>query len=146
MSRLLHLIIFIGVLLTLIGAQAQTKPESSCPIVKIEAERLPDLTISRSGHSIVSVNDEVTVIGGHTTNFGPTPTAEYYKDGKWHLIETAFTHDDGFALPLSSGKVLIAYILPRASPARTHFSASSKPIYGQNAERIPGIRQKSTLN
>jgi hypothetical protein len=87
---------------------AQNKQEAACPVVKLEAERLPDLNIPRSGHSIVVVNGEVTVIGGHTANFVPTPTAEYFKDGKWHLVETAFTHDDGFALPLSSGKVLIA--------------------------------------
>lgn len=78
-----------------------------CPLEKIKAERLPDLNVPRSGHSMVLVNGEVTVIGGHTSNFIPTATAEYYKDGEWHLLNTAFTHDDGFALTLSSGKVLI---------------------------------------
>ncbi len=53
------------------------------------------------------LNGEPTVIGGHTTNFVPTPTLEYYKDGKWHLVKTAFTHDDGCAVELASGKVLI---------------------------------------
>ena len=108
MSRLLHIIIYIGALSVQTVVSAQNKQEAACPIVKLEAERLPDLNIPRSGHSIVVVNGEVTVIGGHTANFVPTPTAEYFKDGKWHLVETAFTHDDGFALPLSSGKVLIA--------------------------------------
>ena len=75
--------------------------------MKIEAERLPDLNVPRSGHSILLVNGEPTVIGGHTTNFVPTATIEYYKDGKWNLVPSAFTHDDGFAVALSSGKVLI---------------------------------------
>lgn len=79
----------------------------SCPVVKIEAERLADLNVPRGGHTVLLLNGEPTVIGGHTTNFVPTPTLEYYKDGKWHLVKTAFSHDDGFAVQLSSGKVLI---------------------------------------
>ena len=80
---------------------------ASCPMVKIETERLADLNIPRAGYSLLLVNGEPTVIGGHTTNFVPTATIEYYKDGKWTLLPSAFTHDDGFAVQLSSGKVLI---------------------------------------
>lgn len=87
---------------------ASQSVKTARPVVKIEAERLPRLNIPRNGHSVVLVNGEVTVIGGHTTNFIPTATAEYYKDGAWHVVKTAFTHDDGLALPLSSGKVLVA--------------------------------------
>ena len=79
----------------------------SCPVVKIEAERLPDMNFPRFGHSVLLLNGEPTVIGGHTSNFVPTPTLEYYKGGKWHLVEMAFTHDDGCAVELSTGKVLI---------------------------------------
>ena len=78
-----------------------------CPVVKVEVERLADMNLPRYGHSVLLLNGEPTVIGGHTTNFVPTPTLEYYKEGKWHLVQTAFTHDDGFAVQLSSGKVLI---------------------------------------
>lgn len=73
----------------------------------MEAERLPDLNIARSGHAAFSVNGEVMVVGGHTTNFIPTATAEYYKDGIWHRVETAFPHDIGVSVVLSSGKVLV---------------------------------------
>ena len=79
----------------------------SCPVEKIDAERLADLNMPRFGHSLLCLNGEPTVIGGHTTNFVPTPTLEYYKDGKWTLVPLAFSHDDGFAVPLSSGQVLI---------------------------------------
>ena len=79
----------------------------SYPVVKIEAERLPDMNFPRFGHSVLLLNGEPTVIGGHTSNFVPTPTLEYYKGGKWHLVEMAFTHDDGCAVELSTGKVLI---------------------------------------
>ena len=94
------------VLLSL-AAQSQGNGAVQCPVVKIEAERLADLNMPRYGHTVLLLNGEPTVIGGHTTNFVPTPTLEYYKDGKWHLVPTAFTHDNGCAVELSTGKVLI---------------------------------------
>ena len=94
------------VLLSL-AAQSQGNGAVQCPVVKIEAERLADLNMPRYGHTVLLLNGEPTVIGGHTTNFVPTPTLEYYKDGKWHLVPTAFTHDDGCAVELSTGKVLV---------------------------------------
>ncbi len=78
-----------------------------CPVVKIKAERLPDLNVPRVGHSVFVVGGEPTVVSGHTTSFVPTATAEYYSDGAWHLVETAYPHDQGFCVPLSSGQVLI---------------------------------------
>lgn len=88
-------------------AMPQGNNAVKCPVVKVQAERLPDLNVPRSGHSVLLLNGEPTVIGGHTTNFVPTPTLEYYKDGKWHLVSTAFTHDDGCAVELVTDKVLI---------------------------------------
>ena len=77
-------------------------------MVKMTAERLPDLHVPRAGHSIVVAGGELTVVGGHTTSFVPTPTLEYYSDGEWHLVETAYTHDNGLATVLASGDVLLA--------------------------------------
>jgi len=94
--------------MTLLATTSADSLKSVCPTYKIKAERLPDLNIPRSGHTVMCLNGEVTAIGGHTTNFVPTPTAEYFKDGKWKLIQMAFDHDNGFAVPLSSGKVLVA--------------------------------------
>lgn len=89
-------------------AHAEVHTDSAvCPFVKIAVKRLPDLNIPRSAHNIFSVNGEMTVVGGHTTNFIPTATAEYYKDGKWHLMETIYPHDNGVSVVLSSGKVLL---------------------------------------
>lgn len=76
--------------------------------VKIVAERLASLHVPRSGHSTFYINGELTVIGGHTSGFIPTPTAEYYKDGEWHLMQMVYAHDGGLTVPLKSGKVLIA--------------------------------------
>ena len=84
------------------------------PSVKMEAKRLPDMRIPRSGHALLHVNGELTVIGGHTTGFIPTPTAEYYEDGAWHSIPSLYTHDGGFCLPLRDGTVLLGGGLPEA--------------------------------
>ena len=100
-------ILYILTVLLPSAAQAGGDTVASCPVVKVEAERLPDLNVPRSAHSLLLVNGEPTVIGGHTSNFVPTATIEYYKDGKWTLLPLAFTHDDGFAVQLSSGQVLI---------------------------------------
>ena len=100
----------LGMLLTLavqVQGAVQTE-QAECPLVKIEAERLPDLNIPRSGHSAFIANGEVTVVGGHTSGFVLTPTAEYYKDGQWHMLETVYAHDGGFSVVLKSGKVLLA--------------------------------------
>ena len=94
-------------LLALLPLAVQAKGDASCPVVKIEAERLADLNIPREGTLLLCLNGEPTVIGSHTTYFVPTPTIEYFKDGKWHVVQMAYAHDDGFAVELSTGKVLI---------------------------------------
>ena len=88
--------------------EAVPTEQAGCPIVRVEAERLPDLNIPRSGHSAFITNGEVTLVGGHTSGFVLTPTAEYFKDGKWHQLQTVYAHDGGFSVVLKSGKVLLA--------------------------------------
>ena len=85
-----------------------TAAHDTCKMVKIETERLPDLNIARNAHAVFCVNGEVTVVGGHTKSFIPTATAEYFRDGQWHLMETEYTHDNGVCVVLKSGKVLLA--------------------------------------
>lgn len=89
-------------------AQRQEAKAESCPRQKIEAVRLPDLNVARAGNCAFFVDGEVVLVGGHTDGFIPTATAEYLKDGQWHLMKTAYEHDNGLGLVLKSGKVLIA--------------------------------------
>ena len=77
-------------------------------LIKLQPERLPDMNIPRLSHSTLLINGELTVVGGHTSGFVPTKTAEYLKDGEWHVMQMAYTHDDGLCVPLRSGKVLLA--------------------------------------
>lgn len=78
------------------------------PEIHIETEHLPNLNVARCGHTTILAGNEPLVVGGHTTGFVPTPTAEYYHDGQWHLLTTVYTHDEGFAIPMRNGQVLIA--------------------------------------
>lgn len=97
-------------LLCLLAAVLPVRAEgdgNSCPMVRIVPERLPDLTIPRSGHHTFYVNGELTVVGGHTTNFIPSPTAEYFDGDSWHQMPMAYSHDNGLAVVLRSGEVII---------------------------------------
>ena len=108
--RHLSFLWILGILLaSTVQAKAAVQAEQEgCPIIRIEVEHLPSLNIPRSGHSAFIANGEVTVVGGHTSGFVLTPTAEYFKDGQWHLLQTVYAHDGGFSVVLKSGKVLLA--------------------------------------
>lgn len=95
-------------LLIMLSLTTRAQQELPLPEIKIEVERLPDLNIPRAGHETFIVNGEYTVVGGHTNGFVPTPTAEYFKDGQWHLMQMFYNHDFGTTLVLKSGKVLLA--------------------------------------
>ena len=94
----------LAMLLTVITASAVR----SCPTAKMQVERLPDMNIPRSGHQAFMLDGVLYVIGGHTSGFVPTSTAEYFEDGEWHVLNMVYSHDHGLCLPLRSGKVLIA--------------------------------------
>lgn len=96
-----------SIILSLILSQTIVLSATAQPEVWIQPDRLPDLNIPRAGHSVFYANGELMVAGGHTSGFIPTPTAEYYSDGMWRLVEMVYTHDLGSAIPLSSGQVLL---------------------------------------
>ena len=91
--------------MTVLTVLAQT---DTIPMTKIVPLRLPDLNIPRFCHGTFFADGELTVTGGHTSSFVPTPTAEFLKDGQWQVLQMAYTHDDGLCVPLRNGKVLLA--------------------------------------
>ena len=107
--------IYIGLALFLSLASARAQ--------EMAWERLPDLTVPRAGHALLQLDGELTVIGGHTTGFIPTPTAEYFKDGKWHTLSSLYTHDNGFCLRLKDGTILLGGGLQEAFGIGQSFSA-----------------------
>ena len=102
-----YLIINIIILLASASLHAVQSSESvGLTQKKLETGQLPDLNIPRYGHCIFFTNGELTVIGGHTTGFVPTATAEYFSGGTWHTVQTVYAHDFGIVVPMKSGKVL----------------------------------------
>lgn len=87
---------------------AATGDGGTCPVVEMRVEQLPHLQVPRSGHATLCLNGELMVIGGHTSGFVPTPTAEFFHDGKWHLVPTVYSHDQGLYVPMKSGKIIAA--------------------------------------
>jgi AraC-like DNA-binding protein len=80
---------------------------TACRTERIDVKRLSDMNTARTGHTVLFANGELTVVGGHTNGFVSLSTAEYFSGGKWQQLQMVYHHDDGFALPLQSGKVLI---------------------------------------
>ncbi len=128
-KRLTCLILFLASALSTAGA--------GVPTVKMEARRLPDLNIPRMGHALLYINGELTVIGGHTTGFIPTATAEFFKDGKWTVIPSLYTHDNGFCLTLRDGNVLLGGGLSEAFGVGQSFSVERYLPAEHSFEPIP---------
>ena len=66
----------------------------------------PDLNVTRYGHAAVNLpNGNVLVIGGHTTGFYTTPTAEIYNPSTndWTLYNITNPHDMLAMVKLSTG-------------------------------------------
>lgn len=88
---------------------AQPAADTALRQEKLTVERLPDLNLPRFSHNVFYAGNELTVVGGHTSGFVRTPTAEYYEDGAWHLLNTVYPHDNGIAVVLDGGqRVLLA--------------------------------------
>ena len=102
---------FLLVFLLLLLLSCQQLPEEvqhgDITFFPMATKRLPDMNEARSGHALVWAGDYILAIGGHTTGFIPTATAEYYEGGQWHTIPTLYPHDTPFALVLKNGDVLV---------------------------------------
>ena len=108
MRQSIHLVTLLAALLMSSTSAADGVEKANCPVVRVEAERLPDMNVPRSGHSALLLNGEVTVVGGHTSGFVLTPTIEYLEGGRWQQLQTVYTHDGGISIVMASGKVLLA--------------------------------------
>ena len=71
-------------------------------------EQLPDMPTPRLGHvTFPSGNDDIVVVGGHTTGFELTQTAEILHDGQWTSLTVSYPHDGAAWVELSDGRKLI---------------------------------------
>ena len=101
-------ILLLSILLWLTTMLSTVRAQQSCPMVKMEVQRLPNLNIPRIGHSVFCINGEIVAAGGHTNGFVPTATAEYFSNGEWHLVQMAYPHDQGAIAVTANGEVLLA--------------------------------------
>lgn len=97
-------ILFLLLISTLLVAGRSLDEDTLLTWQKLEAVRLPDMNLPRAAHNVFYVNGELTVVGGHTSGFVMTPTAEYFNKGQWHLMNTVYAHDDGTMVVMDGGK------------------------------------------
>lgn len=88
-------------------SEPETMEFGGVRFVHMDTERLPDMTVPRQYHLLLNLNGELTVIGGHTTGFVLTQTAEYYKNGKWNQLPLLYNHDDPFCAVMRDGRVMV---------------------------------------
>lgn len=73
----------------------------------LKYERVADMKVPRIGHQIIPTFSGVLVVGGHTTNFALTPTAEVFLEGMWLDRSIDSPHDEGFSVVLDDGRVMV---------------------------------------
>ena len=91
------------------GAGEQAVSElQGVPIKRVELERIPDMKTPRAAGIVICEGDEIHVMGGHTTGFLPTSSAEYFKNGAWYDSSPSFyPHDGGFTAFMPDGSLLV---------------------------------------
>ena len=103
---------FLLVFVLLLLLSCQQSPEDvqhgDITFVPMVAKRLSDMNEPRGGHAMVWTGDHILAIGGHTTGFVMSTTAEYFESGRWHTIPTIYPHDTPVALVLKDGEILIS--------------------------------------
>ena len=73
----------------------------------LKYERVADMKVPRIGHQIIPTFSGVLVVGGHTTNFALTSTAEVFLEGIWFDRSIDSPHDEGFSVVLDDGRVMV---------------------------------------
>ena len=76
-------------------------------VLRMTAERLPDLPRPRGGHHTMMLGEELTVFGGITDGFVLEPSIAYLRDGTWHEVPLKYPHLYGFTTLLPDGSVML---------------------------------------
>lgn len=77
-------------------------------VATLKYEKVADMKTARIGHQIFpSAGGGVVVVGGHTTNFELTTSAEIYENGQWRDLSISSPHDAAFSLILNDGRVMV---------------------------------------
>ena len=69
-------------------------------------EQLPDMLTPRIGHQTFISGKDLIVVGGRTTGFKLTATAERYADGQWSSVSINNAHDGAFLVRVDNGYMI----------------------------------------
>lgn len=120
-----------------------TKPV--IPVIKMEVEALPDMTVPRADLALFYCGDELVAAGGHSNGFRIQSSAEYLKDGEWHGMQMSAAHDMPFFTKLPDGKWMIgggcssdsgcgqSSLVDIYDPSTRSFSALGAQLYASRA-------------
>lgn len=75
---------------------------------ELPSRPMRDLLVPRSHHMAFVSGEDIVVVGGHTTGFVPTVSAEYYHGGRWRPQQPLYAHDCGFRVRLRDGRWMMA--------------------------------------
>ena len=75
---------------------------------ELPSRRMKDLLVPRSHHMAFVAGEDIVVVGGHTTGFVPTVTAEYFHGGRWKPLQPLYAHDCGFRVRLRDGRWMLS--------------------------------------
>ncbi len=73
----------------------------------LKYEQIADMKTPRISHQIFPSGDGFVVVGGRTTGFQLTETAELYQNGQWTNLSIGSSHDGAFSVKLSDGRYMI---------------------------------------
>lgn len=77
-------------------------------VATLQYEKAADLNVARTSHQVFATSAGLVVIGGHTTYYVPTETAELWQNGQWRPVATnGYPYDTGFSVTLSDGRVMV---------------------------------------
>ena len=102
MKRLFTIIVSLTTMTTMLwGTDIHVYP--------LVSKTLPGMNTARMSHvCFATESGDIVVVGGHTTGFYPTATAERLHDGSWESITIGTAHDVAAIAMMSDGKVMVA--------------------------------------
>lgn len=73
----------------------------------LKYEQIADMQTARMAHQTFPSGDGLVVVGGRTTGFKLTKTAELYQNGSWTSLPISNAHDGAFTVRLADGRYMV---------------------------------------
>ena len=73
----------------------------------LKYEKVADMLTPRMAHQIFPSGNGLVVVGGRTTGFKLTKTAELYQNGTWTSLSIGNYHDGAFSVKMSDGRYMV---------------------------------------